>query len=125
MKNSRKTINSSGCPSGFALGTSLGIYRLSFIFHIRLLYSLESLEDKNKTLKHKNETLEEKNESLEEKIETLEEKNESLEEKNESLEEKNENLEEKNECLEDKNIIFCPQDFKENNILMWKTHKRR
>jgi len=40
MKNSGKTINSSGCPSGFALGTSLGIYRLSFVFYIRLLYTL-------------------------------------------------------------------------------------
>ena len=62
----------------------------SFVFHIRILYSLESLEDKN---------------------ETLEEKNETLEEKNESLEEKNTNS--------------CHRDFKENNILMWKTKKRR
>ena len=83
---------------------SLGIYRLSFVFHIRLLYSLESLEDKNVT---------------------LEDKNETLEEKNESLEEKNESLEEKNESLEDKNTNSCPAVFKEINILMWKTQERR
>ena len=75
MKNSGKTINSSGCPEGEALGTSLGIYRLSFVFHIRLLYSLKSLKDKNETLKDRNETLKEKNESLEEKNENLKDKN--------------------------------------------------
>ena len=38
--------------------------------------------------------------------------------RNESLKEKNESLEEKNESLEDKNTNSCPQDIKENNILM-------
>ena len=37
--NSGKTINSLGCPLGFTLGTSLGIDRLSFIFHRRILYN--------------------------------------------------------------------------------------
>ena len=50
---------------------------------------------------------------------------ESLEDKNETLEEKNESLEEKNESLEDKNTNSCPRDFKENNILMWKTQERQ
>ena len=39
MENKGKTINSEGFPEGEAQGTSWGIYRLSFIFHIRILYS--------------------------------------------------------------------------------------
>ena len=89
MKNSGKTINSEGCPEGEAQGTSRGFFRLSFIFHIRLLYSLESLEDKN---------------------ETLEDKNQTVEEKNETLKEKNGSLEGKNKSLEDKNTNSCPPD---------------
>ena len=50
---------------------------------------------------------------------------EILQEKNETLEDKNETLKEKNESLEEKNTNSCPRDFKENNILMWKTQKRR
>ena len=41
MKNKGKTINSEGCLEGEARGTSRGIYRLSRVFHIRLLFSLD------------------------------------------------------------------------------------
>ena len=44
MENLGKSINSSGCLSGFALGTSLGIYQLSRVFHIRMLFSLDLKE---------------------------------------------------------------------------------
>ena len=40
MENEGKSINSEGCPEGEARGTSRGIYRLSRVFHIRLLFSL-------------------------------------------------------------------------------------
>ena len=38
-------INSSGCPLGFALGTSLGTYQLFFVFHIRILYTHPAMSD--------------------------------------------------------------------------------
>ena len=44
MKNEGKTINSEGCPKGEARGTSWGIYRLSWVFHIRLLFFLDLKE---------------------------------------------------------------------------------
>ena len=58
-------------------------------------------------------------------LERLQEKNGTLEDKNETLKEKNETLEKKNESLAEKNTNSCSQDFKENNILIWKTQERR
>ena len=57
-------------------------------------------------------------------LERLQEKNRTLEDKNETLKEKNESLKEKNESLEDKNTTSCSLDFKESNILIWKTQER-
>ena len=42
MENEGKTINSEGFPEGEAWGTSWGIYRLSWVFYIRMLFSLKS-----------------------------------------------------------------------------------
>ena len=42
MKNKGKTINSEGCPKGKAWGTSRGIDCLSWVFYIRMLFSLKS-----------------------------------------------------------------------------------
>ena len=58
-------------------------------------------------------------------LERLQEKNRTLKDKNETLKEKIESLQEKNETLKDKNTNSCPQDFKENNILMQKTEERQ
>ena len=44
MENEGKTINSKGCPKGEARGTSQGIYHLSWVFHIRLLFFLDLKE---------------------------------------------------------------------------------
>ena len=44
MENEGKSINSEGCPEGKARGTSRGIYCLSFVFHIRLLFFLDLKE---------------------------------------------------------------------------------
>ena len=53
MKNEGKTINSEGCPEGEARGTTRGIYRLSWVFHIRLLFFLDLKEINHSYPKYK------------------------------------------------------------------------
>ena len=44
VENKGKSINSEGSPEGEARGRSRGIYRLSRVFHIRMLFSLDLKE---------------------------------------------------------------------------------